>query len=80
MKRRACIISLCLGLVILLGSGIALAGKSKDTVIIIREQGSNSLDIHGVGTNRPAYGLSWNVYDRLLTYGKKTPPLRRDHV
>ena len=74
MKRRIFIMSLCAGLVVLLSAGLALAGKGKDTIIIIREQGSNSLDIHGVGTNRPAYGLSWNVYDRLLTYGKKTHP------
>jgi peptide/nickel transport system substrate-binding protein len=32
------------------------------------------MDIHGVGANRPSYGLSWNVYDRLMTYGKKTLP------
>ena len=43
----------------------------KETLMVCREQGPNSLDIQGVGTNRPAYGLSWNVYDRLLTYGKK---------
>jgi peptide/nickel transport system substrate-binding protein len=51
----------------------AKAGRD-DTLIVVREQGSNSMDIHGVGTNRPAYGLSWNVYDRLLTYGTKTLP------
>jgi ABC-type transport system substrate-binding protein len=32
------------------------------------------MDIHGVGANRPSYGLSWNTYDRLLTYGKKALP------
>jgi len=31
----------------------------KETLIICREQGPNSLDIQGIGTNRPAYGLSW---------------------
>jgi len=44
------------------------------TLIVAREQVGNSLDIHGVGTNRPAYGTSWNVYDRLVTYGHKTLP------
>jgi len=44
------------------------------TLMIAREEGANSLDIHGVGTNRPAYGTSWNVYDRLVTYGKKLSP------
>jgi peptide/nickel transport system substrate-binding protein len=42
--------------------------------VVLLETGPNSLDIHGVGTNRPAYGTSWNVYDRLLTYGSKTLP------
>ncbi|GAB4385991.1 MAG: ABC transporter substrate-binding protein [Elainellaceae cyanobacterium] len=32
----------------------------------------NSLDLHRVGTNRPAYGVSWNLYDRLMTFGSKT--------
>lgn len=51
-------------------SSNALAGR-EETLIVVREQGPNSLDIHGVGTNRPAYGVSWNVYDRLLTFGSK---------
>jgi peptide/nickel transport system substrate-binding protein len=29
------------------------------------------LDIHGLGANRPSYGVAWNVYDRLMTYGRK---------
>lgn len=32
----------------------------------------NGLDLHQVGTNRPAYGISWCIYDRLLTFGTKT--------
>ncbi|MGP1373862.1 MAG: ABC transporter substrate-binding protein [Almyronema sp.] len=31
----------------------------------------NSLDLHRVGTNRPAYGISWVMYDRLMTFGTK---------
>ena len=34
----------------------------------------NSLDLHRVGTNRPAYGISWAIYDRLMTFGTKTLP------
>ncbi|KKI99194.1 ABC transporter substrate-binding protein [Prochlorothrix hollandica] len=34
----------------------------------------NSLDLHRVGTNRPAYGVSWVLYDRLMTFGKKQLP------
>jgi len=44
------------------------------TLTSAREEGANSLDIQGVGANRPAYGTSWNVYDRLLTYGEKKLP------
>lgn len=43
----------------------------EDVLVVVREQGPNSLDIQGIGTNRPAYGTSWNIYDRLLTYGRK---------
>jgi peptide/nickel transport system substrate-binding protein len=53
----------------------ALASKArKDTLVVLLETGPNNLDIHGVGTNRPAYGTSWNVYDRLLSYGSKSLP------
>jgi peptide/nickel transport system substrate-binding protein len=48
-----------------------LAVDRKDVLVVLMESGPNSLDIHGVGTNRPAYGTSWNVYDRLLSYGSK---------
>src|SRR5947209_1385836 len=46
----------------------------QETLIVIVESGPNSMDIHGVGANRPAYQASWNLYDRLLTYGVKTLP------
>ena len=52
----------------------ALAQSRNETLLVVTESGPNSLDIHGVGANRPAYGVSWNVYDRLITYGKKTLP------
>ena len=55
----------------LLSAGNALAGRD-ETLIVVREQGANSLDIQGLGTNRPAYGTSWNIYDRLLSFGVKT--------
>jgi peptide/nickel transport system substrate-binding protein len=74
-------------MLLLLGSTVACRGAKgqelerqarpqadTSTLMIAREEGANSLDIHGVGTNRPAYGTSWNVYDRLVTYGKKTSP------
>jgi peptide/nickel transport system substrate-binding protein len=57
-------------------NGSAESAPSEDsvTLVVAREEGANSLDIQGVGTNRPAYGTSWNVYDRLITHGTKTSP------
>jgi len=50
----------------------AFADARSETLLIVNEFGPNSLDIHGVGTNRPGYGVAWNCYDRLMTYGKRT--------
>ena len=46
----------------------------QETLVVANEFGPNMLDIQGVGANRPAYGVSWLAYDRLLTYGRKTLP------
>jgi peptide/nickel transport system substrate-binding protein len=43
-----------------------------ESLLVVVESGPNSMDIHGVGANRPAYQASWNLYDRLMTYGVKT--------
>lgn len=50
------------------------APEGEQALLAAQEEGSNSLDIHGVGTNRPAYGSSWNIYDRLISFGRKTLP------
>ncbi|NJL97884.1 MAG: ABC transporter substrate-binding protein [Synechococcaceae cyanobacterium SM2_3_2] len=43
------------------------------TLSVVRGGGfPNGLDLHQVGVNRPAYGTSWVLYDRLLTFGTKT--------
>ena len=55
-------------------SGEAAAQDKKDTLIMANEFGPNMLDIHGLGANRPSYGVAWNAYDRLITYGKKKLP------
>ena len=64
-------------LAMLLASGTLLsplASARQDTLLVVVESGPNSMDIHGIGANRPAYGASWNSYDRLMTYGAKTLP------
>ena len=48
------------------------AQSRTDTLLVLVESGPNSLDIHGVGANFRTYGASWNLYDRLLSYGTKT--------
>ena len=53
---------------------LAQADRRKEVLIVANETGPNSLDIHTVGANRPSYGVSWNCYDRLMTYGRKKLP------
>jgi peptide/nickel transport system substrate-binding protein len=55
-------------------AGPAAAQDRKDTLVMANEFGPNMLDIHGLGANRPSYGVAWNVYDRLITYGRKKLP------
>ena len=52
----------------------AYAGTPVDTLVVVTEYGPNSLDIQGLGANQPTHGPSWNIYDRLLSYGTKTLP------
>ena len=57
-------------------AGVQVVGAQgrAETLLVVVESGPNSMDIHGVGANRPAYQASWNLYDRLMTYGVKTLP------
>jgi peptide/nickel transport system substrate-binding protein len=50
----------------------AKAQTRQETILAVTEYGPNNFDIHGVGTNRPGYEVSWNCYDRLMSHGKKT--------
>jgi peptide/nickel transport system substrate-binding protein len=52
----------------------AKAQSRQETLLLVSENGPNNFDIHGVGTNRPGYEVSWNCYDRLMSHGKKTLP------
>ena len=54
--------------------GASAQARPKDVLIVANEFGPNSLDIHTVGANRPAYAVSWMCYDRLMTYGRKRLP------
>ena len=50
----------------------AKAQARQETALAVTEYGPNNFDVHGVGTNRPGYEVSWNCYDRLMSHGKKT--------
>lgn len=65
------------------GASPAAAQGRKDTLLVVVESGTNSLDIHTVGANPASYGITWNIYDRLVSYGTKTLPdgsLSYDHT
>jgi peptide/nickel transport system substrate-binding protein len=49
----------------------ASAQGAADTLVYVREYGPNSFDIQSPIANRAVYELSWNTYDRLITYGVK---------
>jgi peptide/nickel transport system substrate-binding protein len=57
----------------------ARAEGHKETLLTLSENGPNSLDIMGIGTNRPGYEASWNTYDRLVTFGVKKDAAGNDH-
>ena len=54
------------------GISDAEAQARAETLLVVQELGANSLDMQGVGSNQTVNGLSWNCYDRLLTYASKT--------
>ena len=57
-----------------LGVGPADAQGRSETLLLVQELGPNSLDMQGVGSNQTVNGLSWNCYDRLLSYAARTLP------
>ena len=78
MDRRNFITSTTTGSAALAAASLGLPqaavaqARPKDVLVVANEFGPNSLDIHTVGANRASYGVSWLVYDRLMTYGRKT--------
>ncbi|WP_254070199.1 ABC transporter substrate-binding protein [Acidisphaera sp. L21] len=63
-----------LGLAGLLPTGWARAQTHGDSLRILSEAGPNTFDPIGIGANRGAIQLHWNVYDRLVRFGTKTLP------
>lgn len=50
---------LLLALLLLLPASEAVSQSRSETLLVVVELGPNSMDIHGVGANRPAYQASW---------------------
>src|SRR6185436_3100869 len=57
----------------------AKAQARQETLLVVAENTPNMMDIHGVGANRPAYEVSWNTHDRLMSYGVKKDANGNDH-
>ncbi|TNC08185.1 hypothetical protein FF100_30230 [Methylobacterium terricola] len=53
-----------------LGAGPALAQQS-GVIRVLLEDAPNTFDPAGTGYNTPAVNVTWNVYDRLVTFGIK---------
>lgn len=78
MKRRdflqaSALTTTGLGLLPLLKYTPAQAARA-DTLVVAIGNTINSMDIHRTGTNRPSYQIAVNMYDRLITFGRKTMP------
>lgn len=58
-------------LVPFLKSSAVWAQAPADTLVVAIGTTINSLDLHRVGTNRPSYQVTVNIYDRLLTFDTK---------
>ena len=52
----------------------ARAETPKDVLVVVGEQGPNSLDTHVPTANDYTRLVAWNVYDRLVTHGTKMMP------
>ncbi|HEY2758575.1 MAG TPA: ABC transporter substrate-binding protein [Pseudolabrys sp.] len=60
------------------GQPLRAEGRS-NALLTVSEGAANSLDSHTTGSNRGAFEVSWNIYDRLLSYGVKTDENGVDH-
>jgi len=74
IDRRRLLKGASAGLALSLTNHGALAQGRNDTLLVVQELGPNSLDMQGLGSNQTVNGLSWNCYDRLMTYAAKTLP------
>ena len=74
IRAQSLLASTAIATACILGSFAAAAQDRKETLLVVYAGGINSMDIHGVGTTFESYIASWNTYDRLLTFARKTLP------
>lgn len=74
LTRKTFLLSTTLSLLAVAPALVHAQDRKSETLIVANETGPNMLDVQGVGANRPAYGVAWLAYDRLMTYGKKKMP------
>lgn len=72
MKRRHFLTSAAtMGAATLLPRSWAQAQTRAESLRLLSEGAANSFDTFSVGVNRDSIQVSWNVYDRLVTFGYK---------
>ena len=71
IKSVPLVLAMALAVLPALATAPARAQSRADTLVVVTEVGPNMLDIHAPGANRPSYQASWNIYDRLITFGSK---------
>ncbi|MGD9865984.1 MAG: ABC transporter substrate-binding protein, partial [Pseudodonghicola sp.] len=72
MKRRHFLTSAAAtGAATLLPRSWAQAQTRAESLRLLSEGAANSFDTFSVGVNRDSIQVSWNVYDRLVTFGYK---------
>src|SRR3954464_8374532 len=74
LNRRGVLGGLGLAGMTALAPRFAAAQGRSETLLVVQELGPNSLDMQGVGSNQTVNGLSWNCYDRLLSYASRNFP------
>ncbi len=74
LPRRELLAGLPAGIALLLASPGVRAQTRADTLLVAVEAGQNSLDPQGLGANQATFGITWNIYDRLVGFGTKKLP------
>ena len=72
--RRRDLLALPPALALLLTTHRAHAQTRAETLLVAVEAGQNSLDPQGLGVNQSTFGITWNLYDRLVAFGSKPLP------